>query len=152
MITEAQYKRFGIHDQVLDLTADQMKLKPIFESPSALARKKYDRRIVELIDRMLRRLDRLDDTVTAILETLPPPEEEYDDGDDDDDAEENDEDDAEIDDADAEEESAAVESVPVSFKFRCPRCGQKLEAELEWQGEPAECPNCHKQFNIPRQM
>ena len=35
------------------------------------------------------------------------------------------------------------------FKFNCPFCGQMLEGEREWVGEPTECPLCHKWFNIP---
>ncbi len=74
MITEEQYKRFGIYDQIVDLVADRMKLKSVFETPSALARMRNDPRVLELLQRMLRRLDRLDDSVTAIWELLPPSE------------------------------------------------------------------------------
>lgn len=35
------------------------------------------------------------------------------------------------------------------FKFQCSFCGQTLEAKSEWAGERTECPNCHKQFDIP---
>lgn len=35
------------------------------------------------------------------------------------------------------------------FKLKCPFCGQMLEADEEWRGERAECPNCHRQFDIP---
>lgn len=38
------------------------------------------------------------------------------------------------------------------FKFRCPYCLQKLEADEEWRGEPMECPNCHRQYNIPEKV
>ena len=79
MITEEQYKRFGIYDQTVDLVTDRMKLKPVFETPSALARMKNDPRVLELLQRMIRRLDRLDDSVSAILELLPPSEDSADD-------------------------------------------------------------------------
>ena len=36
------------------------------------------------------------------------------------------------------------------FKFQCPYCGQKLEADEEWRGERSECPHCHNTFIIPK--
>lgn len=36
-----------------------------------------------------------------------------------------------------------------SFKFNCPNCTQKLEAESEWIGQTIQCPQCAKQIVIP---
>ncbi len=38
----------------------------------------------------------------------------------------------------------------MSFKFRCPHCGQKMEAEEDSAGCRAECPVCEKEFVVPR--
>ena len=35
------------------------------------------------------------------------------------------------------------------FKFRCPYCGQKLEADEEWSGMESGCPRCGRTFAIP---
>jgi len=40
----------------------------------------------------------------------------------------------------------------MTFKFKCPFCGQTLEAECEWTGELTECPRCRRQFNIPENI
>lgn len=35
------------------------------------------------------------------------------------------------------------------FKFHCPSCGKKLEAERDWVGMETECAWCGKSFAIP---
>ena len=37
-----------------------------------------------------------------------------------------------------------------SFKFKCVFCRQKIEAEDEWSGMFAQCPNCGRQIKIRR--
>jgi len=39
--------------------------------------------------------------------------------------------------------------VPASFKFGCPACGQKLEAQAEWIGMEAACPGCGTAVIVP---
>jgi hypothetical protein len=36
------------------------------------------------------------------------------------------------------------------FKFNCPYCRQPIEAEDEWIGQVAECPNCGQSIEIKR--
>ncbi|MBM4148757.1 MAG: hypothetical protein FJ224_06910 [Lentisphaerae bacterium] len=36
-----------------------------------------------------------------------------------------------------------------SFKFACPSCGQKLEAESEWVGMEFQCPSCETKLTVP---
>ncbi len=36
----------------------------------------------------------------------------------------------------------------MSFKFNCPECGQKLEAESEWIGCKTQCPSCNHDIII----
>ena len=35
------------------------------------------------------------------------------------------------------------------FKFNCPHCGKKLEAERDWSGMETECAWCGKSFAVP---
>jgi len=37
-----------------------------------------------------------------------------------------------------------------TFKFRCVFCRQKIEADDEWDGMFAQCPNCGRQIEIRR--
>ena len=37
-----------------------------------------------------------------------------------------------------------------AFKFRCVFCRQKIEAQEEWIGMFAECPDCHRRIEIRR--
>ena len=37
----------------------------------------------------------------------------------------------------------------MSFKFHCPHCDQKIEAEEEWIGQEAECPSCNAKITVP---
>ena len=39
--------------------------------------------------------------------------------------------------------------IPASFKFSCPTCGQKLEAQAEWIGMEAACPGCGTAVLVP---
>lgn len=175
MITEEQYKRFGIYDQIVDLVADRMKLKSVFETPSALARMRNDPRVLELLQRMVRRLDRLEDSVSAIQEMLPPQDEGQDDNRDGEIADESqeplisvprtsDSDTSEMNISEKPpcmdtEERLKAETLQKSdttvtmdaetFKFKCPHCSQELEAGVDWQGKLLECPSCHKNFPIP---
>ena len=175
MITEEQYKRFGIYDQIVELVADRMKLKSVFETPSALARMRNDPRVLELLQRMVRRLDRLEDSVSAIQEMLPPQDEGQDDNRDGEIADESqeplisvprtsDSDTSEMNISEKPpcmdtEERLKAETLQKSdttvtmdaetFKFKCPHCSQELEAGVDWQGKLLECPSCHKNFPIP---
>ena len=36
------------------------------------------------------------------------------------------------------------------FIFRCPKCGEKLEAQDEWNGMETECPQCNERITIVR--
>lgn len=36
----------------------------------------------------------------------------------------------------------------MSFTFHCPFCNQELEAEENWIGQEAACPNCSKTIKI----
>jgi DNA-directed RNA polymerase subunit RPC12/RpoP len=36
-----------------------------------------------------------------------------------------------------------------TMKFKCPHCGQKLEAEPEWAGLSIDCPTCSQSITIP---
>jgi len=146
MLTEAQYKRFGIHDQFIDLVADQMMLKEIFSSPSVVARKRSDPRVAQIIQRMIRRLDRLEDSVTAMEAMLPPPEE--------DDVEEDDVEDDGGEDGDPaagqEQRRAAPETPPPPEAGKsivlCPNCSRKLKVESDRIGKPIRCPVCKHIF------
>ena len=35
------------------------------------------------------------------------------------------------------------------FKFNCPQCGQKIEADESYCGQVADCPHCGKKFVVP---
>ncbi|MBS1369930.1 MAG: hypothetical protein HPZ91_08270 [Lentisphaeria bacterium] len=37
------------------------------------------------------------------------------------------------------------------FKFKCPNCGAKLEAEEEWVGQLTSCPRCNTEIRVPRE-
>ena len=37
-----------------------------------------------------------------------------------------------------------------NFEFKCPQCGNSVEAEDSWRGQVAECPHCGKNIVIPR--
>lgn len=39
--------------------------------------------------------------------------------------------------------------MPEPFKFDCPRCGQRLEAEKSLIGESFACPTCHNELTVP---
>ena len=39
----------------------------------------------------------------------------------------------------------------MNFEFKCPQCGQMVEAEESYRGQVAECPFCGKGIVIPRQ-
>ena len=151
MLTEAQYKRFGIHDQFVDLVADQMMLKEIFSGPSVIARKRSDPRVAQIIQRMIRRLDRLEDSVTAMEAMLPPPEE--------DDIEDDDVEDDGGEDGDPaagqEQRRAAPEAAPEAASeaaseagksiVLCPNCSRKLKVESDRIGK-IRCPVCKHIF------
>jgi DNA-directed RNA polymerase subunit RPC12/RpoP len=36
------------------------------------------------------------------------------------------------------------------FKFRCPRCGQRLAAEVAWVGDEIQCPSCEGKIVVPK--
>ena len=38
----------------------------------------------------------------------------------------------------------------MSFNFKCPLCGQLIQAEDEWEGQESECPFCQKTIKITR--
>ena len=40
----------------------------------------------------------------------------------------------------------------MSFKFRCPHCGRKLESEDEWEGQQQCCPVCNTVITITRNI
>lgn len=42
------------------------------------------------------------------------------------------------------------ENEAATFKFHCPHCGQKLEAETAWSGMESGCENCKKIIVIPQ--
>lgn len=37
----------------------------------------------------------------------------------------------------------------MSFTFKCPRCGNDLQAEDSWAGQQTTCPRCSQQITIP---
>lgn len=39
---------------------------------------------------------------------------------------------------------------PATLKFKCPNCGQSLEAPEDMIGETADCPTCERQLTVPR--
>ncbi len=41
---------------------------------------------------------------------------------------------------------------PHMFKFYCVRCGQKLEAQVDWAGTEVACTTCSKQIMIPKPL
>jgi len=38
----------------------------------------------------------------------------------------------------------------VAFTFKCPNCFESLDAKEEDVGNPATCPNCHKEITVPK--
>ena len=41
---------------------------------------------------------------------------------------------------------------PHNFKFYCIRCGQKLEAQVDWAGTQVECTTCKNKIKIPEPL
>ncbi len=37
-----------------------------------------------------------------------------------------------------------------SFTFNCPKCGTPIEADDEWRGQQAQCPDCNETITIPK--
>jgi hypothetical protein len=52
--------------------------------------------------------------------------------------------------AQLEKKSESKPDVSSVFKFLCPYCKQKLEAEREWGGMQIDCPICQKKIIIPK--
>ena len=38
----------------------------------------------------------------------------------------------------------------MNFEFKCPQCGQMVEADEAYRGQVAECPHCGKGIVVPR--
>ena len=49
------------------------------------------------------------------------------------------------------ETRARAWSKMMNFEFKCPQCGQMVEADEAYRGQVAECPHCGKGIVIPRE-
>ena len=48
------------------------------------------------------------------------------------------------------ETRARAWSKMMNFEFKCPQCGQMVEADEAYRGQVAECPHCGKGIVVPR--